>query len=168
MPSIPNHPVRLLRARAGMTQGELAKEAGVTRPAIAAIEEGRVKKPGQPIIHALSVRTGVTPEVIERELEQWRTASPTLSRRATNTLALPPEILRQYSSFAQWREDIAPTITAFASLAKTPRASVARYEKGELAQMPSSLINALYSLGASDVYISELMNVPNGYDRADD
>lgn len=164
MPSVQDHPLRLLRIRLGLTQAALAKEAGITRAAVAAVEEGRVRNPAQDLIMALSVRSGMSVEAIEQQLAAWASSKPVLSKRAVNTLALPTYVLGQYASFAQWRKDIAPTVTAFASLAKCPRSSVARYEKGQLAQMPQPLINALYYLGASPEYVAELMNVPNGYD----
>jgi transcriptional regulator with XRE-family HTH domain len=164
MPSVQDHPLRLLRIRTGLSQTALAEEAHVTRAAVAAIEEGRVRHPSPELIHALATRTGLSSTAIEEQLAAWRAQKPALSNRAKNTLALPPYVLGQYESFGQWRADIAPTVTAFASLTKCPRSSVARYEKGELAQMPQPLINALYYLGATPEYVSALMEVPNGYD----
>lgn len=164
MPSIQDHPLRLLRIQTGLSQSALAQEAQITRAAVAATEEGRVRKPSPQLIQVLSIRTGLPIDQIEQRLALWLQDKPRLSNRAKNTLALPPYVLGQYTSFSQWRADIAPTITAFSSLTKCPRSSVDRYEKGKLAQMPQPLINALYYLGCSPEYVSELMTIPNGYD----
>ncbi len=56
------HPVKILREHRGMTQAELAKEAGLSRPYLTEIETG--KKDGsiramKALAEALSVNTGI-------------------------------------------------------------------------------------------------------------
>lgn len=158
MPAADDHPMRLRRIRAGITQTDLAKRAGVTRAVVSQIEEARVKRPNLKVVQALAVHMNTTPETIFEEVEQWRTlpAQQQLSERAIQALQLPPSWVSKYDSFLSWRRDIAPNPTAFASLLKLPRRTIVRYEEGEVA-MPKPLMQGLSGvLGLSSAYIEEL------------
>lgn len=158
MPAADDHPMRLRRIRAGLTQVDLAKMGGVTRNVIAQIEEGRVRKPNAKVVGALAAHMNTTPEQIFEEVHTWR-STPTntlLTLRALNALSLPPTYVAKYTNFLHWRRDIAPNPTSFASILRLPRATVIKYESGEVA-MPKPMVTALSSiLGLSDEYIEEL------------
>lgn len=153
MPVSDDNPVRWHRLAAGLTQIELARLAGVTRATIAQIEEGRVRSVNDAVLAILAERTGMSVAVLEAEFTAWREGPPTgFSGRALKALALAPEVVESYTSFQQWRGDIAASMTAFASLLRVPRSTVAKYER-EGGPMPSSLYYALVNrLGLSEAY----------------
>ena len=158
MPAIDDHPLRLRRLASGLTQIELARLAGVTRATIGQIEEGRVRRVNPAVLAVLADRSRQPVAVLVAEYEGWRDGQvlSSLSERGRNTLSLPPSVVAQYASFAQWRADVARNPTAFASLLRIPRSTVVKYEAG-LTGMPSSLYYALINrLGLSEEYVKEL------------
>lgn len=159
MPAADDHPIRLLRMRAGVSQSALAQAAGVTRATVAQIEEGRVKTVNRQVIASIARLARTDPSAVVDAVTVWQrkpTEKDALSLRAKNTLALPPHLVAQYRSFVQWRRDVAVTPTAFASLVKIPRTTLVKYERGEVA-MPKVLYRALNTqLGLPEDYIEEL------------
>jgi DNA-binding XRE family transcriptional regulator len=58
-----NHPVKIIREHRGMTQAQLAKEAGISRPYLTEIETG--KKDGSiRAMKALAEALGVSPGIL--------------------------------------------------------------------------------------------------------
>lgn len=158
MPVQDDHPLRRLRVRAGLSQQRLADLAHVTRNTVAAMEEGRVRRPNPAIVSALAQVTSTPLDELEKEVTSWASTpiSQRLSLRAANTLSLPPLVVSRYSSIKQWRSDVASTTTAFASVLRLPRSTVLKWERGEVA-MPKSIERQLHAiLGLSDEYITEL------------
>lgn len=144
MPAIDTHPLRLARLAGGVSQVQLAEKAGVTRGAIAAMEEGRTKKPNTKVVEALAQLTGKEASALLAQFLYWRDGDVlnTLSQRATFAISLDPIILARYKSFRQWREDVAPNPTAFASLLRVSRVTVVKYERDGGA-FPKPLYSAL-------------------------
>jgi transcriptional regulator with XRE-family HTH domain len=164
MARISDHPVRLARLRASLTQADLAKRAGVQRSAITAIEDGRTKKPSEAVLTVLAQATGQSIEELQNVIRTWleNSEAPDVRPAVKNLMAIPPYVLSQYyRSFQQWRKEIAPTPTALASLLRLNAAIVARYEAGEYKRgMPealsSKLIKAFGAYGMTPEYILEL------------
>lgn len=143
MPVADDHPVRLIRMSANLTQMDVAKAAGVSRATVQSIEEGRTNGVNHKVLGVLEIASGLTGEVIQDRIKAWQDITPDdFSIRARLVLGLPVHFVEQYESFAQWRRDISPNPTAFASLLKVPRSTVLKYEAGEVA-MPKPLYAAL-------------------------
>jgi transcriptional regulator with XRE-family HTH domain len=168
MARISDHPVRLARLRASMTQADLAKRAGVQRSAITAIEDGRTKKPSEAVLTVLANASGTSIEELQNVIRTWldQAETPDVKPAVKNLMAIPPYVLNQYyRSFQQWRKEIAPTPTALASLLRLNAAVVSRYEAGDYKRgMPevlsSKLLKAFGPYGLTTDYILELEKLP--------
>lgn len=142
MARIADHPLRIARLKAGLSQLELAKRAGVQRSAVSAIEDGRTRRPTERLIGTLANILSMAPDELEQEIQAWlqKPLNPNLKPAAENLMLIPPYTLQQYyRSFSQWRAEIAPTQTAFASMLRINPAIVRDYENGKLQRMPDGL-----------------------------
>lgn len=161
-----NHPIRLARQRAGVTQSGLARDIGVTRGAITAIEQARVRMPKADTLEAIARQLNVPPADLRAELVAWLAADEKveLSTRARATLQLEPRHIAAYQSFTQWREQIVDTPTAFAILLRINSDVVFRYEQGRDSRgMPDRLSGALQNvLGLSESYLAAVQKLPVG------
>jgi hypothetical protein len=111
--------------------------------------------------------SGVSAEELSKRVEAWQglSLSELMPRRGQSTLLLEPRLLAQfYRSFAHWRGEFADNPTAFASILRINRMTVAKYERGEfVGGMPDSLFSALGSrLGLSVEYVTALEQLPIG------
>jgi transcriptional regulator with XRE-family HTH domain len=160
MARITDHPLRLARIRAGFSQQQLASKAGVNRAAISAAEDGRTAMPNDKILAVFGDSD------LRKEIELWnaRPLSPSLRPSARNLFLIPPYTLNQYyASFAQWRAEIAPTPTAFASMLRINPAIVRDYESGKLQQMPDGLsAKMLEAFGFDGEYLVALEGLARG------
>lgn len=161
-----NHPIRLARQRKNVTQSGLAREIGVTRGAITAIEQARVRMPKPETLQAIATHLGVTAPGLRAELVAWLAAEEKveLSTRARATLQLEARHIPAYRSFTHWREQIVDTPTAFAILLRINSDVVFRYEQGKDSRgMPDRLAGALQNvLGVSEPYLQALQALPVG------
>lgn len=162
MPIIQDHPLRLLRLRAGISQGEVARRAGVSRSVVAQLEEGRIRKPNEKIVAVLSTYTQTPVHKIIEDVLLWHDSkSAPLSQRAKNALALPAVIVEQYQSYEQWRNDIAENVTQLSSMLRVSRNTLTAYEDGTTRAMPKPMVNALYNrLNLSDDYVAAVTRLP--------
>jgi transcriptional regulator with XRE-family HTH domain len=171
MPVIESHPLRVARVRAGLSAEELGKRCGVSRGAINALEQGRIKSPRDEVFSVLAEVNGVDVgrlrEVYLRWLSgfevssanAWREVEAVLSPRARAVLALPPEVVLRYGSFSAWRREVHPSVAGFASLLRVSATSLRRFEAGN-GSMPKSLMRALFRvLRLSDEYVSVLASL---------
>lgn len=166
MARIADHPLRIARLKAGLSQLELAKRAGVQRSAVSAIEDGRTRRPTERLIGTLANHLGMSATELESEIEAWltRPLSPALKPAAENLMLIPPYTLPQYyKTFKQWRAEIAPTQTAFASMLRMNPAIVRDYENGKLQRMPDGLSAKLMEAFKLDPeYLVALEGLPRG------
>lgn len=167
MARIADHPLRIARLRAGISQEALAKRAGVQRSAISAIEDGRTKRPTERLIAAIAPLVSMSAADLEGEIQTWldRPIAPPLKPSAINLLSIPPYVLGQYyRSFQAWRKELAPTPTAFASMLRINPATVRDYENGKLQTLPDSLarqmLKAFESHGFTPEYLAALEALP--------
>lgn len=156
MPVIENHPLRLRRVRAGLSQTEVATRAGLTRAAVAQIEEGRTR-PNPTVVSALAMATNSSMAMLWQELQAWDDTPVTLSADALATLRIAPATLMHFESYGQWRTEVAPSIAAFSSLLRVPTSTLAKYEHNASDAMPKSLREALANkLNLSADYIEAI------------
>lgn len=167
MPRIPDHPLRLARIAAGLSQQSLADKAGVQRSAVSAIEDGRTKRPSDKLIAVLAPALSVEEADLKGSIEEWlqKPITPNLKPSAQNLLAVPPYVLSQYyPTFTQWRKELAPTHTAFASMMRMNPAIIRNYENGKLTSFPdglaSKMLTTLSPFGFSTEYLLELEKLP--------
>ena len=168
MARIPNHPLRLARLQAGLSQVQLAKLAGVNRAAITAIEDGRTKRPSEAILAPVALKTGMTVEVLKENIENF-IKSPLAVKAppaVENLMVIPPYTLGQYyKTFQQWRLEIAKTPTALASMLRVNPAVISRYEAGQLSGFPEllsrQLLEAFSPYGMTPEYVVELEKLPH-------
>lgn len=167
MARIADHPLRIARLRAGITQDALARRAGVQRSAISAIEDGRTKKPTERLIAAIAPLVGVSAAELEGEIQAWldKPIEAPLRPSAQNLMVIPPYTLGQYyRSFQEWRREIAPTPTALASMLRINPATIRDYENGKLQTLPDSLarqmLKAFEQYGFSPEYLAALEALP--------
>jgi transcriptional regulator with XRE-family HTH domain len=169
MPTIESHPLRIARIRAGLSAERLGQLAGVSRGAINALEQGRIKRPREAVVIALAKANGVAPELLWGLYSKWlqgferssvealREVEATLSPRARAVLALPPEMVARYGSFKAWRRDVHPSVAGFASLLRVSATSLRRFESGAVS-MPKSLMRALMNvLRLDEAYVEVLV-----------
>jgi DNA-binding XRE family transcriptional regulator len=166
MARIIDHPVRLARIAAGLSQNKLASMAGIHRSALTAIEDGRTKRPTPKLTGTLAAALQISPEVLDGEITAWieRPLAPHLKPAAQNLLTIPPYVLGQYyRSFAQWRQEIAPTQTAFASMLRINPAIIRDYESGKYLSMPDGLSGKMMNaFGIDGDYLVALEGLPRG------
>lgn len=166
MARIADHPLRIARLKAGLSQLELAKRAGVQRSAVSAIEDGRTRKPTERLIATLANNLSMDSAELESEIQEWLTKplSPALKPAAENLMLIPPYTLPQYyKTFQQWRAEIAPTQTAFASMLRMNPAIVRDYENGKLQRMPDGLSAKLMeAFNIDPEYLVALEGLPRG------
>lgn len=166
MARIVDHPVRLARIAAGLSQQKLATLAGINRSALTAIEDGRTKRPTPKLTGTLAAALQISPETLEKEITEWleKPLTPFLKPSARNLLEIPPYVLGQYyKSFAQWRAEIAPTQTAFASMLRLNPAIVRDYESGKYLTMPDGLSGKMMqAFGIDGEYLVALEGLPRG------
>ncbi|MEX1009389.1 MAG: helix-turn-helix transcriptional regulator [Acidimicrobiia bacterium] len=79
--------LRLARAKAGLTQSELAARAGVAQSLVSAYENGR-RQPTLPVLKRLVAAAGFElrarlsePDVQSRAVEEWEATRPAAERR---------------------------------------------------------------------------------------
>jgi transcriptional regulator with XRE-family HTH domain len=163
MARIADHPLRLARIKAGLSQQVLADKAGVQRSAVSAIEDGRTKRPTDKLLAVLGPALDVDGETLREEIEAWlqKPTIPALRPSAKNLLAIPPYVLSQYyRTFEQWRKEIAPTQTAFASMLRVNPAIIRKYENGSLSRLPdgisSQMLRMFEPFGFSAEYLLAL------------
>jgi transcriptional regulator with XRE-family HTH domain len=167
MARIPNHPLRLARIEAGLSQVQLAKLAKVNRAAITAIEDGRTKRPSDAILAPLAMKLGISTEALRQRCEIFIEAPLDIKvpPAVENLMLIPPYTLNQYyKSFRQWRHEIAKTPTALASMLRINPAVISRYEAGRLSGFPEllsrNLLEAFKPYGMSADYLLELEKLP--------
>ena len=167
MARIADHPLRIARLRANISQEALAKRAGVQRSAISAIEDGRTKRPTDRLIGTIAPLVGMSAAELNEEIQSWidKPINAPLRPSAVNLLAIPPYVLGQYyKTFKLWRSEIAPTPTAFASMLRINPATVRDYENGKLQTLPDSLarqmLKAFESHGFTPEYLAALEALP--------
>ena len=171
MPTIETHPLRIARIRAGLTAEKLGELAGVSRGAINALEQGRIKTPRKTLIVALAHANGIAPERLQELYDAWllgfeqSTATAfaevesNLSPKARGVLALSPDVVRRYGSFKAWRVEVHPSVAGFASLLHVSATTLRRFEQGDIS-MPKPLLRALSKvLRLSDDYVEALMEL---------
>lgn len=166
MARIVDHPVRVLRLEAGLTQLKLAELAGVVRAAVSAVEDGRTAMPVDAILEVLAAGTGRTVGEVRGLIESWNAKPLTLSLKPSvqSLLLIPPYLLGQYySSFAEWRREFASTVTGFASLFRLNPKIVRDFEEGRLERLPDSLGSRLVQgLGVGGDYLVALEGLKRG------
>lgn len=164
MPRKLDHPLRLARIRAGVSQSALARDIGVNRSAVTAIEEGRVRMPKPETRNAIEQRLGLKTGQLRSELLEWsaRQENVALSTRARAVLALSPTHVLAYTSFTAWRSQLVESPTGFASLLRVNSDVVTRYEGGRnKGGMSDRLAGAIVNvLGVSDEYLGALQQLP--------
>lgn len=167
MARIADHPLRIARLRANISQESLAKRAGVQRSAISAIEDGRTKRPTERLIAAIAPLVSMSAADLEQEIQAWlnKPIEAPLKPAAQNLMAIPPYVLGQYyKSFVEWRREIAPTQTALASMLRINPATIRDYENGKLQSLPDSLarqmLRAFEPYGFGPEYLAALEALP--------
>ena len=167
MARVVDHPVRLARLKAGLSQVELARLAGVVRSAVTAIEDGRTKRPDERILAVLVLRAGVDLKELQDRIDAWvgRPLVVEVKPAVAALMSVPPYVLGQYyKSFRQWRLELASSPTAFASLLRVNPAVVSRWEAGELDRFPEvlsrKLVEAFGPFGLTPEYVVELEKLP--------
>jgi transcriptional regulator with XRE-family HTH domain len=178
MPTIESHPLRIARIRAGLSAERLGGLAGVSRGAVNALEQGRIKRPREELVVALARANGVAPELLwglynrwlegfeSSSVEGWREVGSVLSARARAVLSLSPDVVLRYGSFSAWRREIHPSVAGFASLLRVSATSLRRFERGDVA-MPKPLVRALLNvLRLSEDYVGALLSL-DGADPGD-
>lgn len=169
MARIADHPLRIARLKAGLSQNKLAQLAGIQRSALTAIEDGRTQRPTDKLVATLAAQLDVAPQTLRQEIEEWLDKPLQVSLRpsAQNLMLIPPYVLGQYyKTFQQWRSEVAPTQTAFASLLRINPAIVRDFENGTYKSMPDSLAGKMlktfepYGFGSD--YLVALENLARG------
>lgn len=166
MARISDHPIRLARITAGLSQNQLATKAGVHRSALTAIEDGRTRRPSKALLGTIASILDIPESHLESEIEKWL-SNPQLTNltpAAKNLLEVPPYVLNQYyPTFATWRKELAKTPTAFASMLRINPATVRDYESGKTQTMPDVMSGRLLTVvGISAEYLVELEGLPRG------
>lgn len=169
MARIADHPIRVARLKAGLSQNKLATLAGIHRSALTAIEDGRTQNPTDKLIDLLASHLGTSGTLLRQEITEWldKPLQSSLRPSAQNLMLIPPYTLGQYyKTFQQWRSEIAPTQTAFASLLRINPAIVRDFENGTYKSMPDSLAGKMlktfepYGFGSD--YLVALENLARG------
>lgn len=151
--TVTDHPIRIARLKLGLGQVEFASRVGVSRPALVAIEDGRTAVPSDEVIVRIARELDMKPDLLELQLAQWR------KKRQSNVRALmsptqraaleaKPATIGKLPDFTAWREQIAPTVNAFATLVGMNSTTLASYERGLRVRegMPAPLARALLNV----------------------
>lgn len=166
MARIVDHPVRVLRLEAGLTQVGLAGLAGVARSAVSACEDGRTAMPVDRVLEVLAGATGRSVDQVRLLIEFWNKQPLQLNLKpgAQSLLLIPPYLLGQYyTTFGEWRREFAPSVTGFASLFRLNPAIVRDFESGKLQRLPDSLGSRLVQgLGVGGDYLIALEGLKRG------
>lgn len=160
-----DHPVRLLRLRAGFSTQGLSQFSGVHRSTITAIEEGRPRMPDFETLAALAGPLRVDVRTLVSRVEEWAVENerPLLAPAARAALAVEPRhLLNLFPTFAVWRAQFAPSVTAFSSMLGVNRKVLSDYEVGRKRRgMPVTLSRAmLVRLDVSDEYLLAVQALP--------
>jgi DNA-binding XRE family transcriptional regulator len=167
MSRIPDHPLRLSRIRANLSQQVLATKAGVQRSAITAIEDGRTRTVSQGLADKLAVI--LNDPIIGEDIRAWseKPLQPSLRPSAQNLMLIPPYTLGQYyKTFQQWRSELAPTQTAFASMLRINPAIVRNYESGKLQTLPDGLASKMLEAFGPYGFSTDYLTALEGLNRA--
>lgn len=162
----PNHPLTLARERAGIGQRALAEAINCHRSTLAAIEEARTVTPDPDTLRDIEVALKLPLDSLQESIARWRAEQrergPLLTPTARAVLQATPHWVSQQGSFDRWRVNLAPSVTAFASMLGVNRAVVAQYEQGIRTNgMPQTLSHALLTvLGISNDYLVALKGLP--------
>jgi len=152
-----DNPVRLSRLSRGLSQKQLAADAGIARMTLVSIEEGSTRTPDQDTLSALAKRLGDDVDALRRALDQWHDDQP----QATYT---PGELLARVSTahtFADWREQVQPSATRFATELGVARSTLTGYEQGRRTNgMPDKLVSGLMRIGCSIDTVQILQRMP--------
>lgn len=164
MARITDHPVRLARIQAGLSQNKLAERAGIHRSALTAIEDGRTKRPTPQLTGTLASILDIPIAELDGQITAWlkKPLTPYLKPSAKSLMEIPPYVLPQYyKSFTQWRHEIAPTQTAFASMLRINPAIIRDYESGKYLSMPDGLSGKMMqAFGLDGEYLVALEGLP--------
>lgn len=173
MPKFPDHPLVAARERAGLTQSELAKRAGVSRQTVAKIE-GAVTRTLDPAT-ADYLERNVAPGRyvlgwLQPQIDAWfehLRPRDHISAAARSILHLSPAGLEErFASFRDWRSAIAPSTEFFAALVGVHRRTVEDYEKAiRVHGMSSTLAHGLLQLGISEEYLTTLRRLPPSIEK---
>lgn len=139
--------------------------AAVSRSTVCQIEEGRTRGVNGSVLRVLADASGTPQEVLTTRFGEWLNGKGArhLDPRAMSALSLPPSVVAKYHSFQQWRQDVAPSPTALASMLKVPRGSIVRFERGEI-PMPKAVYKALmHEFGLSEEYVDVLRGLDAKY-----
>lgn len=133
MPIDISHPLVRARVAAGMGAAELARETGLHRSTISAIEEGRSREVTPDVAVDIDRALGRARGTLAAEMAEYNTRGhklvPSVQQRSI-LLMSPTQLHIRFTTFSQWREIFAPTPTSFASLLRVNRAVVDAYESG--------------------------------------
>lgn len=169
MPKFPDHPLVVARERAGLSQSELARRAGVSRLTVAKIEGAVTRTLDDSTATNLEAALNgghVHPTyALQGRIDAWFTRlrpRDHISAAARSILHLSPAgLTERFESFRDWRCAIAPSTEFFAALIGVHRQTVEAYEKGiRVNGMPSKLASALLELGISSEYLTALRQLP--------
>lgn len=171
MPKFPDHPLVVARERAGLSQSELARRAGVSRLTVAKIEGAVTRTLDADTATSLerNLRGSLMPALqvqgLQGAIDSWfARLKPRdhISAAARSILHLSPAgLTERFTSFHDWRSAIAPSTEFFAALIGVHRQTVEAYEKGiRVGGMSSKLASALLELGISSEYLTALRQLP--------
>jgi len=143
----------------------------MNRSSVAAIEEGRTNAPGEDTLAKIETALQMPPNTLGAQLTAWSKAraaeGPILTPVARAVLAMSPAEVANFTSFVDWRERIAPSVTAFAAMLGLNRTVAAKYEQGARTRgMPATLSHAILStLHVSDAYLLALQDLEPAEDE---
>lgn len=168
MPKFPDHPLVVARERAGLSQSELARRAGVSRLTVAKIEGAVTRTLDEGTAYQLEMNlrdVNVPVGYLQTRIDRWFShlkPRDHISAAARSILHLSPAgLTERFTSFHDWRSAIAPSTEFFAALIGVHRQTVEAYEKGiRVGGMSSKLASALLELGISSEYLTALRQLP--------
>lgn len=165
-----DNPLRLARLKAGLTQTELARRAGIHRASLVAIEEGRTRNPAPATLGALSRHLATSDTQLQHELSLWLARqAPSWDHRQRALLGQSAAaITTTYPSFAAWRQDLGLPVHRFAATIGVSRSTVLEFEAGlRVGGMPDTMISGLLRLGMPTDAVLALAALPPS-DREDE
>lgn len=171
--TVTDHPIRLARLKLGLGQVEFANRVEISRPTLVAIEDGRTAVPSDDVVVRIARELSVTPGGLELQLSEWRKRRLAAVRSLMGPMqraaldASPRDILAK-PNFTAWREQIAPTVNAFATLVGMNSTTLSTYERGQRRRegMPAPLARALLNvLGLSGEQVVAIQQLEVGEQR---